>query len=156
MEGGSVLFLPVQVQRTCPLPTMMTQMREDSDFWSLPPLTILCWRTLLVITKHPKDGPGFSLNGQHHNQIDYILVRKRFRSGMNIARTRSFPGADIGSNHDLLIMTFHLRLKRISKPKDTRLKCDLEKLKDPNVLETFQAMIGGKFAPLTIMSNEDT
>ena len=33
---------------------------------------------------------------------------------------------------------------------------DLEKSKDPNVLETFQAMIGGNFAPLTIMSNEDT
>ena len=29
-------------------------------------------------------------------------------------------------------------------------------LKDPNVLETFQAMIGGRFAPLIIMSNEDT
>ena len=54
------------------------------------------------------------------------------------------------------MMTFRLRLKRISKPKHTRLKFDLEKLKDPNVLETFQAMIGGKLAPLTIMSNEDT
>ena len=43
-----------------------------------------------------------------------------------------------------------------SKPKHTILKFDLEKLKDPNVLETFQAMIGGRFAPLTIMSNEDT
>ena len=76
---------------------------------------------------------------------------------MNIARTRSFPGADIGSDHDLLMMTFRLRLKKkISKPKHTRLKFDLEKLKDPNVLETFQAMMGGRFAPLTIMSNEDT
>ena len=56
------------------------------------------------------------------------------------------------------MMTFHLCLKRISKPKHTSLKFDLEKLKDPNVLETFQAMsmIGGKFAPLTIMDNEDT
>ena len=52
-------------------------------------------------------------------------------------------------------MTFHLRLKRISEPKHTRLKFDLEKLKDPSVLETFQAMIGGKFAPLTITNNED-
>ena len=34
---------------------MMAQMREDSDFWSLPPLTNLCWRTHLVITKHPED-----------------------------------------------------------------------------------------------------
>ena len=52
--------------------------------------------------------------------------------------------------------TFRLRLKKISKPKHTRLKFDLEKLKDPNVLETIQTMIGGKFAPLTIMDNEDT
>ena len=49
-------------------------------------------------------------------------------------------------------MTFHLHLRRISKPKHTRLKFDLEQLKDPNVLETFQAMIGEKFAPLTIMN----
>ena len=53
-------------------------------------------------------------------------------------------------------MTFRLRLKRISKQKHKRLKFDLEKLRDPNVLETFQAMIGGKSAPLTIMNNEDT
>ena len=53
------------------------------------------------------------------------------------------------------MITFHLRLKRICKPKQTRLKFDLEKLKEPNVLENLQAMIGGKFAPLTIMNNED-
>ena len=53
-------------------------------------------------------------------------------------------------------MTFHLRLKRISKQKHTRLKFDLAKLKDRNVLEIFQAMIGGKFALLTITNNEDT
>ena len=52
-------------------------------------------------------------------------------------------------------MTFHIRLKRIRKPKHTRLKFDLERLKDSNVLETFQD-IGGKFAPLTIVNNEDT
>ena len=54
------------------------------------------------------------------------------------------------------MMIFDLRPKRISKPKHTGLKFDLEKLKDPNVLETFQAMKGGKFAPLTIMKNENT
>ena len=75
---------------------------------------------------------------------------------MNSARTRSFLGTDIGSDHNWLVMTFHLHLKRISKLKHTRLKFDLEKLKDPNVLETFQAMIGRRFTPLTIMNNEDT
>ena len=53
------------------------------------------------------------------------------------------------------MMTFRLRLKKISKPNHTRLKFDLEKLKHPNVLETFQAMIGGKFVSLIIMNDED-
>ena len=73
-----------------------------------------------------------------------------------MARTRSFPEADLGCDHDFLMMTLHLHLKRISKPKHKRFKFDFEKLKDPNVLETFQATIGGKLAPLTIMNNEDT
>ena len=54
------------------------------------------------------------------------------------------------------MMTLHLCLNRISKPKHTRLKSDLEKLKDPNLLETFKATTGRKFAPPTIMNNEDT
>ena len=67
---------------------------------------------------------------------------------------RSFQGVDIGSDQEQLKTTFHLRLKRISKPKHTRLTFDLEKLKDPNVLETFQAKEGGKCEPLAINSNE--
>ena len=54
------------------------------------------------------------------------------------------------------MITFQLRLKRISKPKHTKFKFDLEKLNDPNAVETFEAMIAGKFAPLTIMNDEDT
>ena len=46
--------------------------------------------------------------------------------------------------------------KKKKKPKHTRLKFDREKLEDPNVLENFQAMIGGKLSPLSIISNEDT
>ena len=41
-------------------------------------------------------------------------------------------------------------------PKHTKLKFDLAKLKDPNVLETFQAMLGWKFALFSIMNGEDT
>ena len=52
--------------------------------------------------------------------------------------------------------TFHIRLKRISKPKPTRIKFDIEKLKDPDVAEAFKAMIGGKFAPLIILDDKHT
>ena len=61
-----------------------------------------------------------SPNGQHHNQTEYILVRKRHQSGVNSARTRNFPGADIGSDHDLLMMTFRLRLKKKSASQNTQ------------------------------------
>ena len=67
-----------------------------------------------------------SPDGKHHNQIDYILVKKRFRSGVNIHRTRSFPGADIGSDHDLVMMTFQVRLKKTRKPNQPRLRFDLD------------------------------
>ncbi|XP_069992393.1 uncharacterized protein [Penaeus vannamei] len=92
-----------------------------------------------------------SPDGQTKNQIDYIIVKKRFKTGGNINRTRSFPGADIGSDHNLVIMTFKLHLKRIKKQGCTRIKFDLEKLKDPDVAEIFQATIGGKYAALTLL-----
>ena len=41
-----------------------------------------------------------SPNGLIHNQLDYILVQKRFRSSVNINKTQCFPGADVGSDHD--------------------------------------------------------
>ena len=46
----------------------------------------------------------------YHNQIDYIMVEQGFQSSVNIAKTTSFPGADIGSDHELAMMTFRLRL----------------------------------------------
>ena len=58
----------------------------------------------------------------------------------------SFPGAGIGSDHNPVMMTFRVRLKKARKP---RLRFDLEKLKDPDAACTFQATVGGKFASLT-------
>ena len=93
-------------------------------------------------------------NGTHH-QIDYILVQNRFRSGINRAKTRTFPGADVGSDHDLVLMNFRVRLKKINKPKNIRVKFNLDRLKDPTIAESFQAAIGGKFAALLALE-EDT
>ena len=67
---------------------------------------------------------------------------------VNIHRTICFPGADIGSDHDLVMMTFQVRLKMARKPNQPRLRFDLEKLRNPDVACTFQATIGGKFVPL--------
>ena len=53
------------------------------------------------------------------------------------------------------MMTFQVRLKMVRKPNQPRLRFDLEKLRNPDVACTFQATIGGKFAPLIGLSGED-
>ena len=53
------------------------------------------------------------------------------------------------------MMTFRVRLKKGRKPNQPRLRFDLEKLRDPDVACTFQATIGGKFASLIGLSDED-
>ena len=45
-----------------------------------------------------------SPDGKQRNQIDYILCSQRWRSSIQSAKTR--PGADCGSDHELLIAKF--------------------------------------------------
>ena len=52
-----------------------------------------------------------SPNGQHWNQINYILCSRRWRSSIQSAKTRL--GADCGSDHELLIAKFRFKLKKV-------------------------------------------
>ena len=54
-----------------------------------------------------------SPDGQHRNQIDYILCSQRWRSSIQSTKTR--PGADCGSDHELLITKLRLKLKKVGK-----------------------------------------
>ena len=54
-----------------------------------------------------------SPDGQHRNQIDYILCSQRWKSSIQSTKTR--PGADCGSDRELLIIKFRLKLKKVGK-----------------------------------------
>ena len=54
-----------------------------------------------------------SPDGQHQNQIDYILCSQRGRSSIQSTKTRL--GTDCGSDHELLIAKFRLTLKKVGK-----------------------------------------
>ena len=54
-----------------------------------------------------------SPDGQNWSQIDYILCSQRGRSSVQSTKTR--PGADCGSDHELLIAKFRLKLKKVWK-----------------------------------------
>ena len=76
-----------------------TQMTEDSDFWNLPLLTILCWRTLLVITKHPEDGPSIA-------QMDNTTTRLiTFWWGSASDQKCTVPGNEVFQQRTLEVTT---------------------------------------------------
>ena len=54
-----------------------------------------------------------SPDGQHRNQTDYILCSQKWRSSIQSTKTRL--GADCGSDHELLIAKFRLKLKKVGK-----------------------------------------
>ena len=74
-----------------------------------------CQENALVIAKPSSNNPGedstHAPDGQHRNQIDYILCSQRWRSSIQAAKTR--PGADCGSDHELHIAKFRLKLKTV-------------------------------------------
>ena len=66
-----------------------------------------------------------SPDGQYWNQIDYILCNQRWRSSLQSAKTRL--GADCGSDHELVIAKFRLKLKKVGKT--TRpFRCDVNQI----------------------------
>ncbi|XP_069972111.1 uncharacterized protein [Penaeus vannamei] len=91
-------------------------------------------------------------DGITKNQIDYILVEKKCSSSINGHKTRSFPGADVGSDHNLAMTTMKLKLKKIQRPPSSRIKYNTSRLKNAETLETCKIKIGGKFAPLLEMT----
>ena len=82
-------------------------------------LTEFCQDNTLVIAntlfqQHKRQlNTWTSPDGQHQNQIDFILCSQRWRSSIQSAKIR--PGADCGSDHELLIAKFRLKLKKAGK-----------------------------------------
>ena len=54
-----------------------------------------------------------SPDGQLQNQTDYILCSQRRRNSIQSTKTR--PGADCGSDHELIIIKLRLKLKKVEK-----------------------------------------
>ena len=87
--------------------------------WSRPRANRVSSRELTVIANTLFLQHKRRLTYRHHqmditrNRIDYILCSQRWRSSIQSAKTR--PGADCGSDYELLIAKFRLKLKKVEK-----------------------------------------
>src|SRR5271157_490756 len=80
--------------------------------------------------------------------IDFIITNRRWKNC--VLNSRSFPSADIGSDHQLVICTLHLKLK-CTKKSNTKLisKHDISKLKDKVILAEYQQQLTDKLPTCT-------
>ena len=76
------------------------------------------------------------------NQIDHITINKKWRT--SLLDVRAYRGADVGSDHMLVVSTILLKLRRAMKPSQWK-RLNLEKLKDPEVRTGFSIKLQNRF-----------
>lgn len=99
--------------------------------------------------KHPKDGKDGKIL---RNQVDYILVNRRFRN--SILSTKTYPGADIASDHNPVVAEVQLKLKKVAK-KTARLMLDMTQFKDPQKREIISKSLSSSLKKLTEVNEDD-
>ena len=81
------------------------------------------------------------------NQIDYILIKRRWRTSVQDTKTR--PSADCGSDHQLLLTKLKIKLK-INTKKNPPIRYDVQSIPD-----SFTLSIRNRFATLLQYAEED-
>lgn len=70
------------------------------------------------------------------NQIDQLAFRRRWRSSLQDVRV--LRGADVGSDHHLLMAKVRLKISKVRKAESGRVRFEVSKLKDLEVRNAFK------------------
>jgi exonuclease III len=89
-----------------------------------------------------------SPGGRDRNQIDYVLIQRRWRTSLLNVKTR--PAADCGSDHQLLCSKLKIKLKAVKK-KTTVTRYDVKRIP-----EAFTIDIKNKFTSLLQLQEDYT
>lgn len=68
-------------------------------------------------------------------QIDYIMVKNRFKN--QVKKSRSYPGADIDSDHNLVMMKCELKFKSITDKKKEIVQWKIKNLRDGKISKKY-------------------
>ena len=75
-------------------------------------------------------------------QLDHVLINRWWRRSLLDCRT--YRGADVGSDHELVVAKLRLKLASANRPKVTR-RLDVAKLKDESYLKEYREEVTRMF-----------
>ena len=111
-------------------------------------LVEFCQQHNLVITntwfqQHPRRLYTWqSPDKETRNQIDYIMINNRFKTG--VRRVKTYPGADINSDHNPVVMKLKIKHKKVhTKKRQDQLNLDM--LKEESIRSKFNVAVQNKF-----------
>ncbi|CAG5122788.1 unnamed protein product [Candidula unifasciata] len=96
-----------------------------NTFFQHPPRKLFTWKS-----------PG-DIN---RNQIDYVMIRDRFKN--NIKKAKTYPGADINSDHNPVVIKIQIKLKNTGIRTQRSPHIDISALKQPEISQ--QYLVGVK------------
>ena len=127
----------------------MGKMNENGELF-----TDLCANNSLVIGgsifSHKEIHKATWISPNYHtgaaNQIDHICINKRFRSSLQDVKV--FRGADVGSDHHLVISKIHLKLRKGKFAANQQPKFNVTSLRDPQKREEYAVAVKNRFSAL--------
>lgn len=99
----------------------------SNTLYKLPERRLYTW-------KSPQD----KADNVTRNQVDYIMINKRFKS--SLINVKTYPGADVPSDHNLLMARVRIRLAS-NKIKRTRNQLNLANLDNTKIKEELKRQI---------------
>ena len=114
-----------------------------------------CKENELVVTntffkQHPRRVYAWQSPGDmYRNQIDYIMIKQRYKN--SIKNVQTYPGADVNSDHCLLVAKMKLRLK-IPKKSTRKMQVDLNALKEEETRKAYAVEVKNRY---NILRNEE-
>ena len=88
----------------------------------------------------------------HRNQIDYIMMSTRHRNA--VRQVKTFPGADIGSDHNPVVATIVLKLKTAIAVQHREPAIDFSALKEPDIRRNYNVEVQNRYDSLMQESSQ--
>lgn len=113
-----------------------------NTFFNLPKRRLYTWKS-----------PADSEENIIRNQIDYITINQRFRNMVKAVKT--YPGADVPSDHNLLLANLCIKLKKINRPEIKSFTGNFELLKEQIIKDEVQNKLEGEFQKINQQNGTD-